>query len=247
MTEYDAATIHDFVNQRWLDAKCALRQLDSQFVDKMEHTVLLQDMGLHTSWEPNIEEKPKRPLSKQWHLLLEACMELTMQVSRFQVAVDSLSAGTYLEMAPVDVGKRVSYHFNSLVIHADVLSEHITKVIRRTIDTYVHEGEKAKKLRKLYQERVDQAVSDLKGQRNTLVHARRSYMSAITVGEFWEGNVAMNITPQTFLDELHWSSECKRLRSGVYAKFGDAARMWCDSSLAPILGDLEKDVQKGSK
>ena len=242
MSEHDVTTIHDFVDRRWHDAKCELRQSDSQFVDKMESTVRLQALGLYTPWEPDLKEKPKKGLSKQWHRLLEACTELMLQVSRVQVAVDSLSANAYRDMLPVDVGKQVNYHFSSLIILTDALSKQVNNVIRKTIEMYVDDEERAKKLSRQYQERVNQPVRDLNKQRNSLLHCEteRSFAKGITEEELWESGAAMVLPPQERLDQ-YYALECERLRSGVYV---DAATMGFASFFGSILGDLEKVVQR---
>ena len=106
-------TIDDFVNQRWQDAKRTLRRLDSGFVEKVESTVRLESVGLCTPWPADIGDVPRRRLSKQWHGLLEAWLELSMEVSRLEVSAHSLGADAYQDMDPVDVGKRVDYHLSS--------------------------------------------------------------------------------------------------------------------------------------
>ena len=88
-------TIDDFVDRRWQDAKHTLRRLDRGFVDKLESTVRLQSMGLSTPWPIDIEAKPEGRLPKQWHRLLEACLELTMEVSRLEVSAQSLGADAH--------------------------------------------------------------------------------------------------------------------------------------------------------
>ena len=235
-------TIHNFVDRRWRDAKCELQQLDGQFVNKVESTVRLQDLGLYSLWKPDLVEKPNNRLSKQWHRLLEACTELTIQESRLQVAADSLSADAYPGMLTVDVGKRVSYHFFSLVVHADVLSEHIKEVIRQTLSVYVDDRERVKKLTRKYKKQVEQGVFALNKLRNDLVHARRSFARGITEGRLWEGGVAMGATPQTSLDKFY-SHEHKRLRSGVYAGHAELVTTMC-ASFSSILGELENEIQK---
>ena len=51
--------IDKFVENRWEDAKEALRQLDPEYVEKFENTVRLQRMQLETPWTANPSDKPR--------------------------------------------------------------------------------------------------------------------------------------------------------------------------------------------
>ena len=168
-------TIDDFVNRRWHDAKYTLRRLDSRFVDKVEYTVRLQSVGLSTPRSPNSEDTPRQRLSKRWHQLLEACLELTIEASRLQVSTQSLGTDAYLGMLPVDVGQRVDYHLSSWVTHAVTLSDRVKEVITRTVETYMGDGETAKTLSKRYREHVEQEITK-SGERPNLRSLRKEFV-----------------------------------------------------------------------
>ena len=70
------ATIDDFVNHRWADAKQTLRNLDPEYVSNLESTVRLQHLGLEHPYPADVEDSPKQRLSIEWHRLLESCHEL---------------------------------------------------------------------------------------------------------------------------------------------------------------------------
>ena len=235
-------TIDDFVNRRCQDAKCRLRRLDSEFVDKVESTVRLQSVGLSTPWVPDVGDAPRRRLPKQWHRLLESCLELTMEASRLKVSAQSLGANAYLEMDPVDVGKRADYHLPSWFTHAVTLSERAKDVIRQTAKTYVGDGKTIKALSRRYEKQVEQEFTRIRTLRNQFVHGgARPLASPITKGDFWESNVAAGMTPQMFLGEIRYSLECDRLRAGKYGMFVAETTSLCDS-LGSILGSLQGDL-----
>ena len=236
-------TIDDFVDRRWQDAKSTLRRLDSGFVERVESTVRLQSAGLAAPWQLDIAEAPRQRLSKQWHRLLKACLDLAMEVSRLQVAAEGLRADAYREMAPIDVGQRAEYHLSSWFTRAVTISERTKEVIEQTVKTYLADGEPTKKLIRQYEERVDQECRRYKTLRNDFVHATPSSLaSAVTADDLWEANVAGGMTPQMFLDEFRYPDECDRLRAGRYAVVATETAFLCDA-LGSILGSLENDLQ----
>ena len=236
-------TIDDFVERRWRDAKCALRRLDSEFVDRVESTVRLQSAGLATPWQFDIAEAPSRRLSTEWHRLLKACLDLTMEVSRLQVAAQGLRADAYQGMAPVDVGQRAEYHLSSWFTRAVTLSERTNEVIEQTVKTYLADSKPADKLVQRYRERVDQACRRYKTLRNDFVHATPSSLASVVTSEdLWESNVAGGMTPEMFLNEFRYPDEYVRLRDGKYGVVATETEFLCDS-LGSILGSLENDLQ----
>ncbi len=54
------ASIDDFVNHRWDDAKEALRELDPAYANNFESTVKLQELGLESPWSADVEEAPRK-------------------------------------------------------------------------------------------------------------------------------------------------------------------------------------------
>ena len=117
------ASIDAFVNHRWEDAKEALRKLDSDFVSRLESEHRLQTLGLGMPQQYSAGDRPKRLLSKKWHHLLEACLELTMQARNVQVAATSLTADENAGLSSYEAGTRADYHFRSWFIHATALTE----------------------------------------------------------------------------------------------------------------------------
>lgn len=241
-------TIDGFVDRRWQDAKCTLGRLDSGFVDKVASTVRLQAVGLATPWLPNAQDAPKRRLSKQWHQLLEACLELTMEASRLEVSAQGLGTDAYQDMDSVDVGKRVDYHLSSWFTHAVTLSERAKRVVRETAKTYMGNGKTTKTLSRRYEQQIEREVTrseqrpNIRSLRMEFVHAIKSPIaSAVTAEDLWESSVAGGMTPQMFLGEFRYPDECDRLRAGKYALLATETALLCDS-LGSILGLLEEEI-----
>ena len=193
-----------FVNHRWADAKATLRDLDRDFVDKYECEVRLKAIGLATPWQPDIGRVPAQRLSSEWHRLLEACHELTVQASILQTSAVDLTADANHELPLLEVGRRANYHFRSWFIHARTLAEHADEVIRRTTKVYVTDRETRTNLDKRQLGRVSEEVTKhVIEQRNKYIHgALRSWGSGVTEDQLWEAHVAVGMTPQKFLDEF---------------------------------------------
>ena len=190
-------SIDDFVNHRWADAKLMLRKLDRDFVDKLECEVRLEAVGLATPWQPDIGRVPALRLSSEWHRLLEACHELTVQASILQTSAVNLTADANHELPLLEVGRRANYHFRSWFIHARTLAERTDEVIRWTTKVYVTDRETRTNLDKRLQGRVyEEVTKHVIEQRNQYTHgARRSWGSGITEDQLWESLVAVGMTP----------------------------------------------------
>lgn len=237
------ASIDDFVESRWTDAKATLAKLDQDFVSKVESEVRLQAAGLTTPWEPKGESrKPLRRLSSEWHRLLEACLELTMQEAILRVAADGLTRDATRRRSQVEIGKQGDYHFRSWFVHATTLTERVDDVINWTTKVYVVDRKVRSRINKRHQGQVYQQVTNqISRQRNSFVHSSRSWAKAMTEEELWEAHVAAGMTPRSFLDELHHPAGGEQLISGKYDQFVALTEDLCDC-LGSILQDLELEV-----
>ena len=148
------ASLDDFVDHRWEDAKEELRKLDSDFVSRLESELRLQTLGLGMPQQYSTGKRPKQLLSKEWHHLLEACSELTMQAWNVQVAATSLTAKANVGMSSYEAGLRADYHFRSWFIHATALTERTDDVIRKAADVYIAEPAKSKEVAKRHKTSV---------------------------------------------------------------------------------------------
>lgn len=236
-------SIDDFVNHRWVDAKAKLRDLDRDFVDKYESEVRLQTIGLATPWRPDTGRVPAQRLSSEWHRLLEACLELTVQASILQTSAANLTADANHELPLIEVGRRANYHFRSWFIHARTLTERTDEVIRWTTKVYVPDRETRTNLDKSLQGRVyEEVTKHIREQRNRYVHgALRSWGSGVTEDQLWESFVAVGMTPQNFLGEFHYSVEGNNVGSGKHDWFVDLTTILCDR-LGSILQELEANI-----
>ena len=109
----DVASIDEFVNHRWKDAKESLRKLDSDFVSRLESEHRLQTLGLGMPQQYRAGDRPTQILSKKWHHLFEACSELIMQARNVQSAATSLTAKANVGMSSYEAGLLLS-----LVVHS---------------------------------------------------------------------------------------------------------------------------------
>ena len=131
-------SINDFVDHRWENAKDALRKLDGDFVSRLESEQRVANVrARYASAINSAGKRPKQLLSKEWHHLLEACSELTMQAWNVQVAATSLTAKANVGMSSYEAGLRADYYFRSWFIHATALTERTDDVIRKAADVYI--------------------------------------------------------------------------------------------------------------
>ena len=237
------ASIEDFVNHRWSDAKEALRNLDADFVEKIESTVRLQALELATPWSFSaLERVPARRLGTDWDRLLEACLALTMQKSFLQEAVDGLTADVHRGMPPFEVGRRTYYNFRSWFFHAVALTEHTNTVIKWTTKVYVTTDEEHTKLAKRYRERIRRLITKkINTPRNEYAHGLRSWGKGITEDQLWERFVATGLTPEMFLNEYQYPGAKDQLESGKFEYFTLLTTMVCDN-LGLILEELEAEI-----
>ena len=235
--------IDDFVIHRWVDAKMLLRELDRDFVDKFESEVRLEAIGLTTPWQPDTGRISAQRLSSEWHRLLEACHELTVQASILQTSAVNLTADANHELPLLEVGKRANYHFRSWFIHAHTLAERTDELINWTAKVYVPDHETRTSLAKRLKRRVyEEFTRYIDEQRNQYTHgARRSWGSAITEDQLWEPLVAVGMTPQKFLDEFHYPEEGTNLSSGKHHRFVALTTSSCDR-IGSILQELEAQI-----
>ena len=236
------ASIDDFVSHRWADAKEALRKLDSDFVSRLESEHRLQTLGLGMPQQYSVGRSPKRPLSKKWHHLLEACSELAMQVWNVQAAAIGLTPEANTGQSSYEAGIRADYHFRSWFIHATALTERTDDMIRKTAEVYITEPEKRKEVTKSHQASVYQQITKyISRQRNDYVHPNRSWVSGHTEDGLWEGNVVIGMTPSKFLDEFHYPAQGKDLLVGKFDGYvvETAKILEC---IGEILKELEADI-----
>ena len=236
-------SIDDFVNHRWADAKATLKDLDRDFVDRCESEVWLQRIGLAAPWRPDTGRVPAQRLSTEWHRLLEACLELTVQESILKTSAVNLTANANDGLPLLEVGKHLDYHFRSWFIHARTLSERTEEVIRWTTKVYLPNGETRTSLDKHLCGRVyEEFTEHIREQRNQYAHGTvRSWGCGTTENQLWESLVSISMTPQNFLDEFLYLAIGNSVMSGKYQEFVDATTIYCDR-LGSILQELEANI-----
>lgn len=236
------ASIDSFVNRRWEDAKDALRKLDNDFVSRLESEHRVQTLGLDMPERYSVGFTPKKRLSKQWHYLLESCLELTMQVWNVKVAAVGQIPEANASHPIHEVGVRADYHFRSWFIHVQALAERADDLIRKATTVYIDDPENRTEIAKRHQTSVRQQIIErVQEQRNSYLHARRSWGSGNTKEQLWEGNVAIGMTPTKFLDEFHYPDIGNRTMAGKYKGFVAETTAILDG-IGSILQELEADL-----
>ena len=214
------ASLEDFINHRWADAKEALRQLDSNFVGTLENDIRFDKLGLTPPPRQETFRRPNQPLSSDWHRLLEVCYELTRQVDILKASVNCLTQDGSKGTSSIDIARQRDYHFRSWAIHAVTLCDHSDEVIRWSARVYLPPGGASDGLANSYKKSIDDEIRDrLKQIRNDYVHpANRSWSQAVTENDYWEGCVALGMTPRKHLDEFHYPAEANRASLGLYSE-----------------------------
>ena len=211
------ATIEDFVNHRWEDAKESLRSLDSEFVRRVESKVRLDALNLSAPWSlDEIGVIPNRRLSKKWHNLLEACAELMMQLSLVEESTAVLTEDNHTGVPLERAGRMALFHFRAWVIFAQTLTECVCRVIDSSAQTYVEDKARWKELTALYKNRVKEEFRHFNEIRNEFVHGSPSWIKGITEEGHWESGVACGLTPRLLHNEFVYPQQGEFLQLGKY-------------------------------
>lgn len=170
------ASIEDFLNHRWIDAKTALRELDSDFVRKIESRVRLDSLNLAAPWSANeLEREPYRRLRKEWHTLLEACADLTLQIAILEESATVLSEPIHSDTSTVRAGRQALLHFRSWPIHAQALGAHVCSVIDSTTEVYVDNQSRQRELASLYKGCVKEATAHFRERLGTNTYTESGF------------------------------------------------------------------------
>ena len=218
MAEY---TISDFVSNLWGLAKRELSANDPEFVSKLDSEVRLNKIGLVVEKPSTLRSKPKTGLSRKWHKLLEACMELELRVDCLKTSAQFLSPAPYENATTVQAGKEGIYHDRSWFIHAVAVGEQVKTIVLKAIDLFPATTEEKKAIREslktALQETIMQHITD---QRHDYIHGERSsWPSGITEDELWEGAVSVGLTPDRVLNEFVYPDEGEKVKSGKRRHF----------------------------
>ena len=249
------ASIEDFVNHRWYDAREELRRLDGAFVGKLENDVRLDRLGLTPPARADVIGTPKQRLPSQWHRLLEACFELTRQGDILKASVSCLTEDGSEGLSPIDIARQHDYHFRSWVIHAVALCDHADVVVDWSTKVYISDRTARRKVVDRHKKSVDSEIRNradpnlpqhrhLNSLRNDYVHpARRSWSEAVTEHDCWEGCVALGITPRKHLEEFDYPSLANRVSPGIYSEaITETNRIF--ESLAQFYADSKRIFQR---
>ena len=237
------ASIDDFVNHRWQDAKEQLRKLDPDFVNRTETIVRLERAGLEPPWtSATVEQQPKQQLSRKWHRLLEVCHGLTTEKSLFEGTAGGLTATANYGLPPVEAGRRFFQHTESWFAHAKTLTEYADRVIDSTVEVYALKPEIRTKLKeRIYKEVTKEGIE---GPRNAFIHPQNPPWSSrgITEAGLWERSVAGGLTPHDSLIEYIFPLFGNRLMSGEYYEAFVTRTAEICSAIGSILYELEANI-----
>ncbi len=235
--------IDQFVENRWEDAKEALRQLDHEYVEKFESTVRLQRMELETPWTANPSDKPRRRLSKAWHHLFEECQELVEQTIVLQTSAGSLRRESFQNLPPQAAGSRADYHWRSWFIHSVALCERTEAVVRKTLDVYCQNLEAKRDIRERHVSAIRSGVKEYAvRQRDSYVHANRgSWSRGITEEQLWEGVISIGMKPRQQLEQFWLPRHGQRAQNGEHDVFATFTHEIL-TRLGQILQSLEEDL-----
>ncbi len=244
------ATIDDFVNHRWTDAKEALRQQDPDYVSKVEdlerefetrNGLLVLSPEAIPPFEVN--ETPRRPLTTEWHKLLESCNEMTMQADIIRIVAASLTGNQVRQAENNVAGRLFLYHFRSFPIHVEALFQRAHDVIRKTAEVYRADRKSIGKLIMRYKQAMNQQKPDILDEiRNSYVHAtKQSWAKKVTEEQNWEPAVVIGQTLRIALEAQLYPRQGSRFKSGDYTHFVDAADIFLND-IGKVLGDFEQDL-----
>ena len=221
-----ASPLQIFIQNRIEDAGDELKRLDPSFVDRANEQVSLEELGLIAPKDVT-GETPKR-LSKEWHMLLEACWRLVALVRCVKLAASSLRGVNFEGRSGLEAVTLAEYHLQGLFTCLQTLSEHVRYIVKCTTKVYLCPP-RDKVVEKQYKSHVDETGKKIRELRNTLVHpGRYRYPSSIHP---WEHAVAMgwlnSFKPSPF-DVQAMDDEAADLRAGRWDLLEKRADYQCD-------------------
>ena len=233
------ATIDDFVNHRWADAKEALRQLDPDYVNTIEWDIRSPKFDLNVPSPADARYTPKKRLPKNWHLLLEVCLDLTMHTLLLETVAAKLTMASNRELPPHEVGRQSEYHFRAWFIQLSALAERNNDVIYKALNVYLPDRISAVEIAKSYRDIVHQFISQQ--ERNEFLHPRRrEWLKEITRNGSWELFIAGIVTPQTYF-KFHFSVTGEQLLSSPREQFSTLTKAVLER-FGETLSKLEQDL-----
>jgi hypothetical protein len=151
-------TIHNFIENRWADAKKELQRQDPAFVNKVEAYGSLRDQGIVLPELTNFSQ-PRYPLSQKWYRLLETTFEVAKELERIDItAYQAQSAKTR---------KLARYYFEMWVQNAFNLSEKVKLLVTHSCRLYGLTNT----VKDHYHSEINDKVQDNVGKsRHALVH-----------------------------------------------------------------------------
>ena len=243
MAEIDSPSVDDFIENRWEDAKEALRKLDPEFVDRLEMTARAQAKGLVLPGFFDATAPPRRRLSKDWHTLLEKCHDLDWQAMLLEVSAEGTTARSLKNVDTHIAGARSHYNIRSWFVQVVTLGHAAKAVIRRSLEIYMPDQETKAGLRNKYSAAISsQIVEPYRLQRNLFIHPdNSSWAQGITEDGLWEGEVSIGLTPRLALEQFHLPAQAQRAKQGNYDGFANRSEEVL-LILGQILHDFEQDL-----
>ena len=239
----------DFVDHRWDDAKETLRNLDPDYVSKIESRGQSEQDWL----------TPAAGLPDSWHDLLAACDELHLLASMVQAAAIGLTPFPYLhgDLDLAEVGQLSAHNGRSWFVHAKALAERTKDVIRKTTKVYIKDRITASAIAERHCKAVEQLVErhivqfqaegTIAELRHEYAHGNKpSWASSISNSSddyeyLWEAFLASDATPRRRLEEGFFPTiGCETIEGNYSSAVEDTKDIF--DRLALILLDLEKDI-----
>ena len=222
------ASFNDFINCRWSDAKEMVRNLDPDYLSKVESV--------------DASVAPKQRLSKKWHHLLEACFELHMEANRVRFTSENLRARAHKTSPIIESGRITDFCIRSWFIHALALAERTDGLIDKTVGVYVSCQSAGKEISKRHKQMVEEQVGRwVRKQRNDYVHPNRSITAGITEDQHWELSTAAGPSTLNVAERSLFQNRGVRVKQGEFNFFDDWTTMVIER-LGTILNDFEKDL-----
>lgn len=170
-------SIDRFMENRWLDAKEILTELDSAFVHALEVQDSVKDKGL---WLPYDLPSPPKRLPLEWHDLLESTVDIVQHIDRWAFMVKRLEAATDY----IDTWTELGW----------ALADKLGGLISRTCKVY-----SLGRLRDRYLKDIEKVKGNFGKTRTALVHGASNPSKgelgvnarAATEEEYWERMVVL--------------------------------------------------------
>jgi len=235
---------YEFYHWVWGKALAELTLRDPAFIASVQAFDRLSELGdVVLSGTP----QPTWHFDARWTQVFEACVDVEWQVRRLNRCLSKLNPAVYEGLEGSEAAAEFDYHIASFFMHCYALKEKSERLVTLAFRHFSRLFNANSPMRA--SSWVHRIKTDLGNRidpiRSHLVHGvggRGAWVTGITEKQLWEGTMAVQLTPQRFLDEFPIPDGIRRRRTW-YRRLAVVTPDLLDR-LDRILDELREELDK---